>query len=139
MENTGKINNRDLVQITDFSQLLFPTYRGHNISPTDVDLCLEWQGRLCVIGELKWGDNDINVGQEITFTNVVNALNKGGYGNGAMVVVANHQNKPNDDIMAGDAIVRKVYRNGKWHSFQHKNISLTTFFELLLFQFGIMK
>lgn len=111
--NDGRIKNRNLVQITDFSNLLFKLSHT-TISPTDVDGLLEYQGRVAFFIELKYGNNDIVSAQEYTFKNVSKAMLMGGY-EAVYVIVANHESTPENDIDAGNAIIRKVWDGHKYH------------------------
>ena len=136
MENkqyaSGKIIHRELCQLTDFSNLRFEL-KNTTISPTDIDGCKEYKGIFGYMLELKYGDVDINQAQTYTFTTMTDALNRGGYNGGFYTIVANHNNPANEDIDAGNAIVRKVYwfdvlegKNGKgrWKLLKHKNLTV---------------
>jgi len=134
---SGKITNRDLCQITDFSNLRFELKKT-TISPTDIDGSLEYRGIFNITLELKYGDNDIVPAQDYAFRNQTNSLNRGGYNGGAYIIVANHEHKTTDDIDAGGAIVRKLYvydmleNKGRWKWLKEKQLSVNQVVDKLM-------
>lgn len=111
-ENRGRIQNRQRAkQIIDFRSLLY----GNKITPTDIDGLMEWTSHNAyIIYEFKLSGASVPYGQQRAIEEIVNDMQKAG--KIATAFVCEHEvREPEKDIIAADAIVRKVYWRGKWY------------------------
>ena len=93
-------------QLKDFSNL-----RWGAISPTDIDGILEFQNRLFVIIETKYGNAPIPYGQRLCLERLCCAIHNPPDRH-AVLIVTSHES--NGDIDLGLTTVRQVFENGKW-------------------------
>lgn len=101
----GKINNRQAAQqIRDFSGL-----RWKNITPTDIDGLIEYQGRGFIFIETKFGDAKLPYGQRLALARLVDGLSKP-----SICLITRHTTRPEDDIDMANSIVTEYYWHGKW-------------------------
>jgi hypothetical protein len=114
-ENRGKIEYRERArQIIDFSGL-----RYGNITPTDVDGCIEYQNKCILFLEYKYDDAKMPRGQELAFERIVDDIQNGGKECALMVCSHNVQNCEKD-IDAATAKVVRLYWHGRWYDYQEK-------------------
>lgn len=108
MVERGKIAHRNrAAQIRDFSGL-----RWGNITPTDIDLIVDFQDKLWVIGELKHTDAPLPYGQQLALERLARDLHT--VGKPVLCVVAEHSTEIGNDVIAADSIVRTYYwKKGK--------------------------
>ena len=106
--NRGKIQNRlRSQQIIDFSGI-----RYKNITPTDIDGFFEKAGKAFVFYEYKLQGAEIPKGQELALTRIVDGLSVAG--KTAVLFICRHNEiNPVNDIKAANAIVEKIYWQGK--------------------------
>lgn len=115
----GKIEFRERKkQIITFENL-----RYGNITPTDIDCTIDYHGDVFAFVEIKYEDTELKDGQRKYLENVVNGLSGGGCEAAAFVASHSVENT-NEDIDAADCIVRKVYVNHRWWSYEGRNKTL---------------
>lgn len=107
--NRGVIQNRERArQIIDFSGL-----RYGNITPTDIDGCIEYQDKGVAFIEIKHRDATMPKGQELALTRLVD--NNSTAGKRAVLFVCEHDvDNCEMNIIASRTIVRDIYCNTKW-------------------------
>ena len=117
-ENRGKIQNRlRSQQIIDFSGI-----RYKNITPTDIDGFFEKAGKAFVFYEYKLQGAEIPKGQELALTRIIDGLSTAG--KTAVLFICRHNEiNPVNDIKAANAIVEKIYWQGKWHKGKNKTVA----------------
>lgn len=105
-------------QLIDYSGLKYG-----RVTPTDVDGLIEYQGRCFILYEFKYRDTELPIGQRIALERVVDNLNKP-----ALLIVAEHDTVPVNDIKACDCPVREYYTNGRWAHSRNTVKELTDMF-----------
>lgn len=109
MSERGEIRNEKFASILkNFSGLR----RHRNITPTDIDGIIEYNGSAFVILEGKFGQAQMPYGQQRCFEAICAAITQGG--KHACCIVFSHQAKPGDQIDVSACSVSKFYFNGKW-------------------------
>lgn len=104
----GLIRNESLkTQINDFSKLRF-----QNITPTDVDGCIEFSGRLFIFIELKSVDAPMPRGQALCLRRIADAISHNG--RLAIVIHAEHDTPPDRQVQAHLAKVKRYYIDRQW-------------------------
>lgn len=99
----GTIKNfQHATQARDFNEI-----RWGKITPTDVDLSIDFGGKFFVFADLKFQGATMPRGQEIYFENLCRVLWKGG--SHAVAIVAEHCAPPNTPIRAYEAIVTRYF------------------------------
>ena len=111
-------NRARAAQLVDFAGLRWT--RGAR--PTDIDLSIDWQGRTFVFGELKGHGKGLTTGQRYHSEGIVRAIRAGG--KVAYAVLAHHQTKATEDIIAAEARVHSVYDGETWEHIGTNNLSL---------------
>ena len=96
-------------QIIDFTGLQWDT-----ITPTDIDGLIEYKNKAMVFIEFKYNDAQMPKGQELALQWLADDSQK--VGKEATVLECIHfVGDCNDDVIAADAIVRRIYYKGKWY------------------------
>lgn len=96
-------------QIIDFTGLQWDT-----ITPTDIDGLIEYKNKAMVFMEFKYNDAQMPKGQELALQRLADDSQK--VGKEATVLECIHfVGDCNDDVIAPDAIVRRIYYKGKWY------------------------
>lgn len=96
-------------QIIDFSGLRFG-----NITPTDIDGCIEYKNKALILFEVKHKGTAIPKGQELALTRIVD--NHRAAGKEAVLFICEHDVEDwREDIDAATTTVRKFYWNFEWH------------------------
>lgn len=109
-ENRGKIQYRKRAkQIIDFSGL---KYRD-NITPTDIDGCIEYKKKAYVFYEFKLANQEMPKGQRIALVEMVDDLQKAGKQT-VLFLCSHNVTDPQKDIIAAETKVMKTYFNGEW-------------------------
>lgn len=112
------IRNREYKQqICDFSSL-----RWGSICPTDIDLCVEFGGKLFVIAEAKFGDAQISKGQGLALERLTDAIHNPSKGIHAVAFLVSH--KDSGDIDMGKTVVTKYRYNNRWQLPTNPNATL---------------
>jgi hypothetical protein len=113
----AQYNNRQHVhQVIDFASL-----RWGKQYPTDLDAMLEFQNKLFVFVEYKYGNSPVPTGQKLALMRLADAITH----IPSYVLVASHNTDIQDDIHAGKAIVTGVYHKGAWST--PKTTGITVF------------
>ncbi len=108
MPDRGKVYNRALAtQARDYSGL-----NWGKITPTDIDLFIDFGDRQYIFGELKTQGAEMPYGQQLALERLCNACNKAG--KKAFVVVATHNTPLDEDIDAENAVIERYFHEGKW-------------------------
>lgn len=104
-------------QINSFSGLL----RRRNITPTDIDGLIDYNGKAFIILEGKYGDAEIPKGQRMALENLANAMVDGN--KQVTVIVFRHNiNDVNEDVKVSEQSVTQVYFERKWFTITTKNV-----------------
>lgn len=102
----GKIRNESFAkQLRDFSGLQF----ANKITPTDIDLFVEFNNRVFVIGEIKYSDTKLYYGQRLALERLADCI---GESKSVVLFIASHHNQAEETIPVADCPV-KEYRFGK--------------------------
>ena len=103
------IRNKQLMrQIIDFNGMLYGKCR-----PTDIDLSMDFNKECFIFTELKYRGTALTIGQRIHLMGLVDAIEAGG--RQAYAIVAWHTTASDEDIQAGESMVKNVYTEGAWH------------------------
>jgi hypothetical protein len=104
-------------QINSFSGLL----RRRNITPTDIDGLIDYNGKAFIILEGKYGDAEIPKGQRMALEHLANAMVDGN--KQVTVIVFRHNiNDVNEDVKVSEQSVTQVYFKRKWFTITTKNV-----------------
>lgn len=122
----GAIRNRDRRrQLVDMQGLAIGT-----ITPTDVDLLIDFKNQRFVFGELKSRGAPLEVGQRLALTRLIDLIEKAG--KRAILFVVDHDVvDPSADIPADLCTVREIYERGRW-AVPTREITLRTAIDLFL-------
>lgn len=104
-------NKEKMNQLVYFDEIGKGSFR-----PCDIDSVLEVQGRYIIMFEIKEGDKEMPLGQKITYQNMTDALQRGGYKEAITIIVEHSLPDPSQPIMLKDCICRSKYQNGKWQN-----------------------
>ena len=109
LSNRGAIHNRDRAkQLRDFSGLRFG-----NITPTDLDGLIEYQGKGYVLIETKLNNAPLLYGQKLALERLTDDLNRAR--RPTICIIASHNSSnPNEDIDVANAIVSEYRFKGQW-------------------------
>lgn len=120
MPERGVINNRDRgSQIRDFSGLQV----GGKITPTDVDMLIEYHDDLFIMAETKFGNAELPTGQRLALARLCDTLQNGG--KPSIVFITRHDTPSKSDIdMAQTMVVEYRYR-GQWKPFTGGTVTLS--------------
>ena len=84
-----------------------------NMHLSDIDGCMDIQGKYFITVEVKTGSTKLPLGQKITLTTMTDALQRGGYKK-AIIIVARHNTDVREDIHLKDCYISEFYMDGKW-------------------------
>ena len=130
MRGTFK-NKKKAKRIHDFRGL-----RWDNITPTDIDLCLDFQDTSFVFGEGKTRGASWEHGQRLALTRVVDACAKGG----RRAVLLLWEDPPGyDDVVVKNQIVKESYRNEKWNCHGYVDLTMKQAIDKFLNEAGKIK
>jgi hypothetical protein len=117
MSKRGEIRNREYsTQVNDFSGLLFG-----KITPTDVDMFVEFGDKLFIFGEIKYDNADMPYGQELALVRICDAVYESG--RESVLLVISH-NDEDGDVNVARALVVKYRYEKRWHIPQKKTTVL---------------
>lgn len=103
----GKIRNRAVAsQLRDFSGL-----RWGKITPTDFDGVIDFQNRIFIFIETKYGGTGLPTGQRLALARVCDAVQASG--KEAIVFITEHNSS--GDIIMSESIVTEYRYLGDWH------------------------
>lgn len=109
IEKMDNFRNRDAArQLIDFDGLTFD-----GIQPTDIDGMIEYRNQAYVIFEFKYDAAEMPLGQRLCIERMTDALAKAG--KKAVAFLCSHQSRIGEDILARNAIVKRIYYKGEWY------------------------
>jgi len=104
----GGIHSSDRArQLKDYSNLRFG-----NITPTDIDGLIEYQGKGFIIIELKLNDNPIPYGQKLALERLTDDLAKPAI----CIIVTHNIDDVTQDIDVGNCVVTEYRFKGGWRT-----------------------
>ena len=111
----GKFQTEYAKQLISFDGLKFKGRSGfNNVTPTDIDGVVQLDNENCFIFfELKHS-GFMPCGQSDALTKLCDAVQNGGVN--CAVIVATHNTKYPETIMARNAIVSQLYMKGQWYT-----------------------
>lgn len=83
-----------------------------SISPTDIDMAIDFKDRLFVFVEFKEGNKGVERGQLILFERLAERLEK--TGTSVLLIIARHHTSHEELVMASEAIVSDWKWKGRW-------------------------
>ena len=86
--------------------------RHRNITPTDIDALIDYNGNAFIFFEGKHENKDLDFGQKKAIENLVNGLSESG--RPSCCFVFKHNSNVNDIVIAKDCLVTEIYFQGKW-------------------------
>lgn len=108
-ENRGIIQNRERSrQIIDFRGIKYD-----NITPSDIDGCIDKRGKAFIFYEYKLNDAEMPQGQKMMYVNLINSL-RAANKKAALFLCKHNVENPSEDIDAAQAKVESVYYDGQW-------------------------
>lgn len=81
--------------------------RMRGITPTDIDLLIDYGGKSFLYGEAKFKNRILPVGQRKALENLVKSHTQNWHT--AVAIVFNHECKTNEEIISKDQLVTEVY------------------------------
>jgi hypothetical protein len=113
----GNIKHKSRAQqINSFSGLI----RRRNITPTDIDGLIDYNGKAFIILEGKYGDAELPKGQRMALENLANAMLDGS--KKVVVIVFRHNiHNVNQEINVSLQPVTEIYFKRKWFPITLKN------------------
>ena len=98
-------------QINSFSGMI----RRRNITPTDIDGIIDYNGNAFIILEGKYGDAELPKGQRMALENLANAILLGK--KKVLIIVFRHYvNNTNEEIIVSNQLASEIYFKRKWLS-----------------------
>ena len=126
--NRGKYQNESRAR-----QLIrFEGLRFNNITPTDIDLFMEYHDKAFVIAEIKHRDAEMPRGQQLALTRVVDRI--AATSAEAVLFYCIHQvDNTDDDVYAAQVFVRGVYYKGVWYKSRKRTLkdAITSFLNFI--------
>lgn len=120
--NRGTFQNEQYArQLVSFQGMKYKGRSGYkNVTPTDIDGFIQLDENNCFIFfELKKYGLPSD-GQGYALTSLVDAVTKGG--GKSILFIAQHNEEGNSTIIAKDAVVKKMYWNGKWYEGDYRTL-----------------
>ena len=116
-EDRGKIRNRKwAARLRDFSGLRFG-----KITPTDIDGFLDFNNKVFIFIEAKYGNSLPPIGQRLALERLCDACEKAG--KLSLVIIASHKAPDDTDIDCASIPVAFIRLNRKWRK-PHRNLSV---------------
>ena len=113
MSERGAIRNEDFAkQLVDFSGLVYG-----KISPTDVDLYIDFQNRVFVFGEYKFGKTLMEFGQRLALERLCDE--REGATRKTIGLVASHRTPATQQVDGAAAVVTEFRFKKKWRVPKH--------------------
>ncbi len=111
MNERGKITFRDrALQVRDYSGLQFE----RNITPSDIDGAVDFDGRCFVFIELKLSGAPFPYGQRLLYERICDRMTT--IQTTCAVIVAEHSTPISEEINCAAASVISIRWNGKWYT-----------------------
>jgi hypothetical protein len=111
MPERGVITNRDRAsQLRDFSGLRIP---GTNITPTDIDMLIEYHNKYFFFAETKYRDAMILSGQKLALERLCDAAHRSG--KLSIAFITRHTAEIGEDIDMAMTEVEEYRWNFHWH------------------------
>ncbi len=104
------IRNREIIRQT----INFTGLKYGSITPTNIDLAIDFDGRVAVFTEYKYKNSRMPYGQKRALITFADGLQKSGIE--TIIIHASHSNLINEDIDGANAIVKKIYYKKKWYN-----------------------
>lgn len=122
MAQIGEIRNEE-----NFKQPLLFTgiIRHRGISPTDIDMCIEYNGNAILLFEFKHYKSELTTGQRLLLERLVDCYQS--ENKIAAAILVYHYNDAIEPIIAKNQFIDSVYTNGKWTKYNN----LTTVEEII--------
>lgn len=102
--------------------------RMRNITPTDIDGFIDYNGISFVYVEGKLEGKDVDYGQRKALENAVNSHTSAGHPSCA--IIFRHNEAPENIIMAKDKTVSEIYYEKQWKPPKKNGITVLAFIEL---------
>jgi len=145
MTERGNIRNKDRRrQLLDCDGLQFPSAtKGYaNITPTDLDIFLEYNGKCFILADVKYAGKEIDYGQRLAMETACRCLC-----NPAIFIIADHFiHDPDQNVCAAHTKVRCFYANDKCEGIEQLkwvneegSVSLVKYCASFLRRYGGMK
>lgn len=109
LHSRGVIQSERIKQVLNFEGMKFG-----NITPTDMDMVIEYHDKAVVLCEYKLLGCGMPYGQRICLERIARDIEKAGKESVVLLCIHNVKDVYKD-IPAKDAFVRAVYYHGKWH------------------------
>jgi hypothetical protein len=100
-------SNKNVSQIRNFESL-----KMGKIHPTDIDMCIEYQDKVYIFAETKYGDVKLPVGQRLAFARITDNLWK--RDKLAMFCITTHNTPTDQQIDMGKTEVVEYRFRGRW-------------------------
>lgn len=108
MSERGEIHNREAArQLRDFSGL-----RWDKITPSDIDLAIDFQNRIFIFAELKWRNAEMPFGQRLLLERITDGLTS--QNKDSICFVASHSEEGYGDIDTANCIVNEYRYKFEW-------------------------
>lgn len=117
METRGVIENTERAHQT----IRFDGLRYGNITPTDIDMLIEYHDKAVILYEFKYEDAPMKRGQKVAIERIVDDIDDSGKIGVAFLCVHDVADC-SQDVFAKDARVYQIYYNGKWHDGNLQNV-----------------
>ncbi len=106
----GAIHTRQrATQGRDFTGLLYG-----NITPTDLDGLIDFQDRVWIFIEVKYGATPVPFGQRLALERLADAVAESG--RAALAIIAEHDTPAEKDIDVANCRVREYRSTGEWRA-----------------------
>lgn len=107
-------DNRGIIQDTNnfHQKVLYGGMKYGKCMPTDIDAAMEFDGKLLIIFEIKYGDASIPLGQNLILTRLVDVWQQDG--REAVLFLCRHMTPNTEDIQLAETSVTDVYYKGRW-------------------------
>lgn len=109
LDDRGIFHNRDRAkQLIKFEGIKFG-----KITPTDIDFFIEYKDALRIVGDYKYGDAELPIGQRLLLQRLVNDFTK--INKPSIAFVARHFIKDsNSDVDGVNCEIDETYFDGNW-------------------------
>jgi hypothetical protein len=104
-------------QIRDFSGLLIP---GTKITPTDIDMLIEYHNRYFIFAETKYGNAELPAGQKLALERLCDAAQRGN--KLSIAFITRHTAEVGEDIDMGMTTIEEYRWLFKWHKPPIENV-----------------